>query len=76
MTSRTIIVDHVLFVVEDLDASRRLYMAALAEVGITELRVEPDCVSYGREERDQGLTSSTPLRTTLPARQMFVSPVA
>jgi len=52
VTSRTIIVDHVLFVVEDLDASRRLYTAALEEVGITELRIEPDCVSYGREDLD------------------------
>src|SRR6266496_3808469 len=52
MTSRTIVVDHVLFVVEDLAACRRLYTAALAEVGITELRVEPDCVSYGRENLD------------------------
>ena len=52
MTSRTIVVDHVLFVVEDLDACRRLYTAALAEVGITELYVQEDCVSYGREDLD------------------------
>ena len=52
MTSRTIVVDHVLFVVEDLDACRRLYTAALAEVGITELYVQDDCVSYGREDLD------------------------
>jgi hypothetical protein len=52
VTSRTIIVDHVLFVVEDLDASRRLYPAALAEVGIAELRVQADGVNYGREDLD------------------------
>jgi catechol 2,3-dioxygenase-like lactoylglutathione lyase family enzyme len=52
MTSRTIIVDHVLFVVEDLDACHRLYTPALAEVGIVELHVQDDCVSYGREDLD------------------------
>src|SRR6266508_817658 len=30
MTVRRVVVDHVLFVVEDLDSSRRLYTAALA----------------------------------------------
>jgi catechol 2,3-dioxygenase-like lactoylglutathione lyase family enzyme len=52
MTSRTIVVDHILFVVEDLDACRRLYTAALATVGIVELYVQDDCVSYGREDLD------------------------
>ena len=31
MTERRIIVDHVLFVVEDIEAGRRLYTAALAD---------------------------------------------
>jgi len=52
VTSRTIIVDHVLFVVEDLDASRGLFTAALAPLGIVELHVQDDCVSYGRDELD------------------------
>jgi catechol 2,3-dioxygenase-like lactoylglutathione lyase family enzyme len=52
MTERLIIVDHVLFVVGDVSASRRLYTAALAPLGIEELRVEPDCVGYGREDLD------------------------
>jgi catechol 2,3-dioxygenase-like lactoylglutathione lyase family enzyme len=52
MTSRTIVVDHVLFVVEDLDACRRLYTTALAEVGIVELHVQDDGVHYGREDLD------------------------
>ena len=52
MTSRTIIVDHVLFVVDDLDACRRLYTAALAPLGIVELYVQEDGVSYGREDLD------------------------
>src|SRR6185295_16155327 len=52
MTERRIIVDHVLFVVEDLDASRRLYTAALAPLGYEELYVQDDGVSYGAEDLD------------------------
>jgi len=52
MPERRIIVDHVLFVVEDLDASRRLYTAALAPLGFVELGVEEDCVGYGAEGLD------------------------
>jgi len=52
MTERLIIVDHVLFVVSDLPASRRLYTAALAPLGIEELRVQPDCVGYGQQDLD------------------------
>jgi len=52
MTVRRIVVDHVLFVVADLDASRRLYRAALAPLGFEELHVQDDCVSYGAEDLD------------------------
>jgi catechol 2,3-dioxygenase-like lactoylglutathione lyase family enzyme len=52
MTVRRIVVDHVLFVVEDIDASRRLYTAALAPLGYDELYVQEDCVSYGAEDLD------------------------
>jgi len=52
MTERLVIVDHVLFVVEDLDACRRLYTAALAPLGFTELHVQDDGVSYGAEDLD------------------------
>ncbi len=52
MTVRRVIVDHVLFVVEDLAASRRLYTAALAPLGHEELYVQEDCVSYGAEDLD------------------------
>jgi len=52
MPERRIIVDHVLFVVEDLDASRRLYTAALAPLGFVELSVEDDGVAYGAEGLD------------------------
>ena len=38
----SVIVDHVLFVVADLDASRRLYTAALAPLGYEELYVQDD----------------------------------
>ena len=52
MTERPVVVDHVLFVVEDLDASRRLYTAALAPLGFTELYVQEACGSYGAEGLD------------------------
>ena len=52
MTVRRVIVDHVLFVVADLDASRRLYTAALAPLGFEELHVQEDGVSYGAEDLD------------------------
>ena len=47
MTTRRVVVDHVLFVVEDLAASRSLYTAALAPLGYEELRVQDDGVHYG-----------------------------
>ena len=46
------IVDHVLFVVSDLHASRRLYTAALAPLGFEELYVQHDGLGYGAEGRD------------------------
>jgi hypothetical protein len=52
VTVRRIVVDHVLFIVDDLDASRRLYTAALAPVGFQELRVQHDGVSYGVDDLD------------------------
>jgi lactoylglutathione lyase len=52
VTTRRIVVDHVVFVVHDLAASRRLYTAALAEVGYAELHVEEDCVAYGANGMD------------------------
>lgn len=52
MDVRRVVVDHVLFVVADLDASRRLYTAALARLGYEELIVQADCVSYGTEDLD------------------------
>jgi len=52
VSERRVIVDHVLFVVEDVDASRRLYTAALAPVGFGELYVQEDCVSYGADGLD------------------------
>jgi len=52
VTTRRIVVDHVLFVVSDLAASRRLYTAALAPVGYEELHVQEDGVHYGAEGLD------------------------
>ena len=64
MTVRRIIVDHVLFVVGDLDASRRLYSAALAPLGLEELHVQEDGVSYGAEGLDDfTISRGTPVTT-------------
>lgn len=52
MTVRRVVVDHVLFVVEDLDASRRLFTAALAPLGYVELHVQEDGAHYGAEGFD------------------------
>jgi class 3 adenylate cyclase len=52
MTVRRIVIDHVLFVVSDLAASRRLYTAALAPLGYEELRVQDDGVHYGADGMD------------------------
>ena len=52
MTTRRVIVDHVQFVVSDLEASRRFYTAALAPVGLSELCVQEDGVHYGADELD------------------------
>jgi catechol 2,3-dioxygenase-like lactoylglutathione lyase family enzyme len=52
MTDPRFIVDHVLFVVTDLDASRRLYTAALAPLGFEELYVQEDGLGYGADGRD------------------------
>jgi class 3 adenylate cyclase len=49
MTTRRVVVDHVLFVVGDLAASRELYTAALAPLGYEELRVQDDGVNYGAD---------------------------
>ena len=37
MTVRRVVVDHVVLVVADLEASRRFYQAALAPLGLQEL---------------------------------------
>ena len=83
MTVRRVVVDHVLFVVADLDASRGLYTAALAPLGYEELYVQDDCVSYGAEDLDdfticQGEPVSTGIelgtqrkRVALPGSTLF-----
>jgi len=57
VTERLIVVDHVLFVVEDLAASRRLFTAALAPLGIVELYEQSDGVAYGRDDLDDFVIS-------------------
>jgi len=64
MTVRRVVVDHVLFVVEDLDASRRLFTAALASLGYEELHVQEDGVHYGVEGSDDfAIYQGSPITT-------------
>ncbi len=64
MTTRRIVVDHVLFVVADLDASRRLFTAALVPLGYEELHVQADGVHYGAEGMDDfSIYAGTPVTT-------------
>jgi catechol 2,3-dioxygenase-like lactoylglutathione lyase family enzyme len=64
VTDRHVVVDHVLFVVADFPASRRLYTAALAPLGIEELNLEPNCVSYGRHDLDDfSICEGSPVTT-------------
>ena len=64
MTERHLVVDHVLFVVEDFPASRRLYTAALTPLGEEELNLEPNCVSYGRHDLDDfSICEGSPVTT-------------
>src|SRR5918999_5162036 len=64
MTDRHVVVDHVLFVVEDFPASRRLYTAALTPLGMEELNEEPNCISYGRQELDDfSICEGSPVTT-------------
>jgi catechol 2,3-dioxygenase-like lactoylglutathione lyase family enzyme len=64
MTVRRIVVDHVLFVVSDLAASRRFYEAALAPLGFEVMYEEEKCVAFGLADADDFMicrdgTSST-----------------
>jgi lactoylglutathione lyase len=52
VTVRRVVVDHVLFVVESLAQSRRLYTPALEPLGLSELHVRADGVHYGAEGMD------------------------
>jgi catechol-2,3-dioxygenase len=76
VTNRLIVVDHVLFVVEDLVACRQLYTAALAPVGFEELHVQDDGVSYGADDLDDftiargaPVTSAAHVAFDAPGRQ-------
>lgn len=73
VTTRRIVVDHVLFVVEDIAASRRLYTAALAPVGFEELYIQDDGVGYGAEDLDD-FTISQGSPVTVAAHVAFDAP--
>ena len=64
MTVRRVVVDHVLFVVENLDASRRLYTAALSPLGYAELHVQDDGIAYGADDLDDfAISRGSPVTT-------------
>jgi catechol 2,3-dioxygenase-like lactoylglutathione lyase family enzyme len=64
MSVRRVVVDHVLFVVADVESSRRLYTAALAPLGYRELHVQDDGVRYGPENLDDfAIYRGTPVTT-------------
>lgn len=73
MTTRLIVVDHVLFVVGDLARSRRLYTAALAPVGFEELYVQEDGVGYGADGLDD-FTIARGSPVTVAAHVAFDAP--
>ena len=64
MTERLVIVDHVLFVVSDLEASRRFYRACLQPLGIEELHTQGDGSNFGREGLDDfAISVGSPVTT-------------
>lgn len=52
MAVRRIVVDHVLFVLRDLDISRRFYERALQPLGFSILYEQAACVAFGAEGVD------------------------
>jgi hypothetical protein len=80
VTDRRIVVDHVLFVVDDLHASRRLYTAALEPLGFGELHVQDDGVNYGAGGMDDfaiywgsPITTAAHVAFDAPDRAAFVN---
>jgi catechol 2,3-dioxygenase-like lactoylglutathione lyase family enzyme len=59
-----VVVDHVLLVVRDQEASRRFYRAALAPLGVVELKADPDGVAFGAEGMDDFAIFAGPQPTT------------
>jgi catechol 2,3-dioxygenase-like lactoylglutathione lyase family enzyme len=49
---RSVVVDHVLFVVRDLQASRRFYRAALGPLGFEAVNAQEDGLSFGVKGAD------------------------
>jgi class 3 adenylate cyclase len=73
MTTRRVVVDHVLFVVQDLAASRELYTAALEPLGYCELSAKDDGVQYGADGMD-GFAISEGSPVTSGAHVAFAAP--
>jgi class 3 adenylate cyclase len=73
MTTRPVVLDHVLFVVENLAASRQLYTAALWPLGYHELSVKDDGVQYGADGME-GFAISEGSPATSGAHVAFAAP--
>jgi predicted lactoylglutathione lyase len=73
MTVRRVVVDHVLFVVQDLVAARRFYEAALAPLGFGVLYEQERCVSFGVERADDFAVCAGDETPTTKAHVAFVA---
>lgn len=64
MTVRRVVVDHVVLLVRDLEASETFYVAALEPLGFTLLSRKGDCVNFGVEDLDDFGICGSPEPTT------------
>ena len=73
MTVRQVVVDHVLFVVADLQQARQFYEAALAPLGFRVMYEQGDCVSFGLDKADDFAICQGDEAPTTKAHVAFVA---
>jgi len=73
MTVRRVVVDHVLFVVADLQQARQFYEAALAPLGFRVMYEQGDCVSFGLDKADDFAICQGDEAPTTKAHVAFVA---
>ena len=73
MTVRQLVVDHVLFVVADLQQARQFYEAALAPLGFRVMYEQGDCVSFGLDKADDFAICQGDEAPTTKAHVAFVA---